>query len=66
MEDTMIKICENCSCVIIDRLKELVGKENVQVGCVGSCGTPYVAIVNWKKITCDSEDELLEEIKNRL
>ncbi len=33
----MIKICENCSCVIIDRLKELVGKENVQVGCVGSC-----------------------------
>ena len=62
----MVKICENCSCVVIDKVKELVGEDNVQVGCIGRCGTPYVALVNREEVLCDSEEELLEEIKNRL
>lgn len=62
----MIKICPNCSSVNIDKIKELVGKDNLTEGCIGRCGTPYAAIVDFDAIICDSEDELYEEIKKRV
>lgn len=33
----MIKVCAHCSNINIDELKEAVGEEKVQVGCIENC-----------------------------
>lgn len=62
----MIRICRNCSSVLIGKVKELAGADNVQVACIGRCGTPYAALINREAVICNSEEELYEEIKKRI
>lgn len=33
----MIKVCEHCSNIDIEQLKEAVGEDKIQVGCFGNC-----------------------------
>lgn len=33
----MVRVCPYCSNVDVDKLKELVGEENVKTGCIGQC-----------------------------
>lgn len=33
----MIRVCPNCSNVDVNKLKTLVGEENVKTGCIGQC-----------------------------
>ncbi len=60
----MIKICPNCSCVNIDEIKTIVGEDNVDENCIGRCGTPYVALIDDEEFEANSEEELIEHIKN--
>ena len=62
----MIRICDNCSSVIIDKVKEIAGADNVQVGCIGRCGTPYVCLVDTEELSCDSEEEFYEALKAKV
>ena len=60
----MIKICPKCSRVNIDKVIKIVGEDNVIKGCIGRCGTPYIALINYKAYEADSEEEFLEHIEN--
>lgn len=62
----MVKICPNCSCINIDEVREIVGEDNVTEGCIGHCGTPYIAIVNYEVFEADSEEEFLENLKENI
>lgn len=33
----MIRVCEHCSNINIEQLKEAVGEEQIQVGCIEDC-----------------------------
>ena len=60
----MIKICPNCSCTDIDEVNNIVGEDNIEEGCIGCCGTPYIALLDDEVFEADSEEELLEHIKD--
>ena len=60
----MVKICPNCSCINIDEVKKIVGEDNVKKGCIGRCGTPYIALIDYEAFEADSEEEFLEHLRN--
>lgn len=33
----MIRVCPYCSNIDVNKLKEIVGEENVKTGCIGAC-----------------------------
>lgn len=59
----MIRICPNCSHVEIEKIKCIVGDSNVDVGCIGECGTEFKAYVKDELIEANSAEELIETIK---
>ncbi|CDM67280.1 Hypothetical protein CM240_0101 [Clostridium bornimense] len=62
----MIRICPFCSDVDIEELKEIVGEENVDEGCIGMCGQSHVAYFDDELIEAISEESLIEALKERL
>lgn len=59
----MIRICSYCSNVDMEKIINIVGEENVEVGCIGQCGQEFVAYVNDELIETSTEEELLDYIK---
>lgn len=45
-------------------MKKIVGEDNVRKGCIGRCGTPYIALINYEAYEADSEEEFLEYLEN--
>ena len=63
----MIRVCPFCSNVDVNKIKELVGEENVKTGCIGACRSfskEAVGKINGELVIKQTEDEFLEAAKN--
>lgn len=61
-----IRVCPFCSNVNIDKVKKIVGEENVNAGCVGACRkdkTQFFGRINGVYVMTKTEEEFLEECK---
>ena len=47
-------------------IKNIVGEENVDEGCIGMCGQSHVAYFDDELIEAISEESLIEALKERL
>lgn len=59
-------VCNLCSKVDIDKLKNEIGDKNVKIGCVGACRkdkTQYFGKINGAYIYTQNEDEFIKECK---
>lgn len=64
----MIRVCPHCSNVNVNKLKEVIGSENIKTGCIGACRSftkECVAKVDGELIIKQNEDDLIEYIKNK-
>ena len=62
----MVRVCPYCSNVDVEKLKELVGEDNVVKGCIGQCraySKESVGKVNGKLIIKETQEEFFEECK---
>ena len=61
----MIKICPFCSNVDVNKVKEIVGEENVKTGCIGQCRVykkEAVGFIDGKLVIKENEELFLKEI----
>lgn len=61
----MIKVCEHCSNINIEQLKEVVGEERVQVGCIENCAaykTEAYGYVNDELIVEANTEEWIKKV----
>lgn len=61
-----VRVCPFCSNVDVDKLKKLIGKENVNVGCVSACRkekTQFFGRVNGVYTITKTEKEFFNECK---
>lgn len=68
-----IKICDVCAATnadtLLPRIKELDPNAEIEVGCVGYCGigaTKSFAIFNSIPLITETEDELIEKLKEQI
>lgn len=61
-----IRICPACSSVDIDKLKALVGEENVDANCTVQCGDEFTAYINDELVQASSEEEFFAIVKERM
>ncbi|MCO8921720.1 DUF1450 domain-containing protein [Clostridioides difficile] len=62
----MIRVCLNCSNVDVNKLKTLVGEENVKTGCIGQCRAfkkEAVGIIDNELEIKETEAEFFEACK---
>jgi uncharacterized protein YuzB (UPF0349 family) len=61
----MIKVCEHCSNINIEQLKETVGEDKVQVGCFGNCAayeTEAYGYVNDELIVASNTEDWIKKV----
>ena len=61
-----VRVCPFCSNVDIDKLKKMIGEENVNIGCVGACRkdkTQFFGRINGVYVMTKTEEEFLDECK---
>lgn len=61
----MIRVCPHCSNVDVNKLKEILGKDNVKTGCIGVCrafSKEAVAKVDGELVIKQNQEELLKEL----
>jgi uncharacterized protein YuzB (UPF0349 family) len=61
----MVRVCPRCSNVDIDKLKEVVGEENVKTGCIGMCraySKEAVVKVDGEVLIKETQQELFDEL----
>lgn len=61
-----VRVCRRCSNVDIDKLKKIIGEENVKVGCVGACRkdkNQFFGKINGVYTITKTEEEFLDECK---
>ena len=59
-----VRVCEKCSKINIERLKEIIGEENITIGCVGACRKDrlyYFGRINGVYVMTKTEKEFIEE-----
>lgn len=62
----MIKVCPHCSNVDVNKLKEIVGGENVKTGCIGACrafSKEAVAKIDGELVIKQNEQDLFDIVK---
>lgn len=62
----MIRVCEACSNVDIDKLGEIVPKDQLEVECIGECGQhegKSFGYINDELVIKESEEEFLAAVK---
>lgn len=62
----MISICHHCSGVDYDKLKLVVGEENISTTCIGECGGRdglSIGYISGDFIEAETEEEFLELAK---
>lgn len=68
----IIKLCDACPNIDIEKLENLFSVPNeieFEVGCISMCAvcqTKAFAVFNGVPIICNTEDELIEKLKNML
>ena len=60
----MIKVCSTCSGLSVEDLKKALLGEEIEDGCIYECGSEFTAYKGEELINADSEDELVEALKN--
>lgn len=61
-----IRVCSFCSNVDIDKLKKIIGEENVNTGCVSACRkdkTQFFGRINGAYVMTKTEEEFFDECK---
>ena len=61
----MIRVCPFCSNVDVNKIKEIVGDENVKTGCIGQCRSfkkEAVWFIDRELVIKESEELFLKEI----
>lgn len=61
----MIKVCEHCSNINIDVLKEAVGEDQVQVTCIENCAaykTEAYGYVNDELIVAENTEAFIKTV----
>ena len=64
-----VRVCPKCSKLNIKKLKEVVGEENVNIGCVGACRRDrnyYFGRINGVYIMTETEEEFIKECEWKL
>jgi len=62
----MIRVCSVCSNVDIDKLRDVVFEEDIEVGCIGECGLHDGKIFGYidnELIIKDNHEEFIEAIR---
>lgn len=60
----VIRICDKCSNIDIEKMKLKFGDNNVKVGCVGACRKAkygYFGKINGVYVSVNNEDEFIKE-----
>ena len=61
-----VRVCPFCSKVDIDKLKSVIGEENVNMGCVSACRkekTQFFGRINGVYTITENEEEFFDECK---
>lgn len=61
-----VRVCPFCSNVNIEKLKEIIGEENVNEGCVGACRKEKIHFfgrINGVYVMTNTEEEFIEACK---
>lgn len=61
----MVSVCSFCSGINLVELQEKVGKDNVQVGCIGECGGRdglVIGYANGDFIEAETTEEFIEQV----
>lgn len=61
-----VRVCPLCSNVNIDKLKNLIGEENISLGCVSACRkekTKFFGRINGFYTLTETEEDFFEECK---
>lgn len=61
-----IRICPACSAVDMEKLKALVGEENVDDNCIAQCGDEFTAYINDELVQAASEEEFFNIVRERM
>lgn len=59
-----VRVCPKCTKLNIEKLKEKIGEENVNLGCVGACRKEreyYFGRINGVYIMTKTEDDFIKE-----
>ena len=62
----MIRICPFCSNVDVNKVKAIVGEENVKTGCIGQCRAfkkEAVGFINGELVIKENEELFLKELE---
>lgn len=65
----MIKVCEHCSNVKIEKLEAIVTEENIEVGCIENCAAyakESYGYINDELVVASTEEEFLAIVKERI
>lgn len=61
-----VRVCQRCSNLNIDKLKRIVGSDNVKIGCVSACRkdkTQFFGRINGVYTITKTEEEFFDECK---
>lgn len=62
----LIRICDKCSDIDIEKLKLKFGDNNIKIGCVGACRKSkygYFGKINGVYVSANNEEEFIKECK---
>ncbi|MCC3868380.1 DUF1450 domain-containing protein [Terrisporobacter mayombei] len=62
----LVRVCPSCSNVDVDKLKKIIGEENVKIGCVGACRKEKVHFfgrINGAYVMTKNEEEFFDQCK---
>ena len=62
----MIKVCSVCSNVDLDKLRDVVFEEDLEIGCIGECGQhddKVFGYIEEKLVIKDNHEEFIEAVR---
>lgn len=65
----MIRVCSVCSNVDIDKLRDVVFEEDIEIGCIGECGQhdgKVFGYIDDKLIIKENHEEFIEVIRSSI
>ena len=61
-----VRVCPFCSKVDINKLKKIIGEENISIGCVSACRkekTRFFGRINGVYIMTENQEDFFDECK---
>lgn len=62
----LVRICPSCSNVDVDKLKKIIGEENVNIGCVSACRKEkayFFGRINGVYVMTKTEEEFFDKCR---